>query len=178
MDNYSVPTLSLSSSRAKRHSSIPTRDHAQMTSNQTSNFPLNYQNSKYLFYDHSHGPEPQERIRKTAIFPPKPPSTIQESSSKDINKNVYLNSPDHHAQIHPPNVNFSYQIQPPPQFQHQEHPIPVVHSSSVQGLLTNPQSSKLVSEEVSRVTTKKVDVGKMLFDRKLSKLLSEATFYE
>lgn len=175
MDNYSVPTLSLSSSRAKRHSSIPTRDQAQMASKQTSYFPPNnYQDSKYALYDRTL-PETHERIRKTAIFPPKPPSTIQDTSGKDINKNVYLHSPEH-PQVNSPNVNFSYQPQPPQQFQPQELPV-FAAQSSMQGLLANPQSSKIVSEEVSRVTSKKVDVGKMLFDRKLAKLLSEATFY-
>ena len=53
------------------------------------------------------------------------------------------------------------------------------HSSSRRGLLTNPESSKIVREEVNdRMQTKKMDMGKILFDRKISKLLSEATFYE
>ena len=53
------------------------------------------------------------------------------------------------------------------------------HSSSRRGLLTSPESSKIVREEVNdRMQTKKMDMGKILFDRKISKLLSEATFYE
>ena len=56
MDNYTVPTLSLSSSRAKRHSSIPTRDHIQMAPKHPTYFPPNPQDSKYLLYNHTHGP--------------------------------------------------------------------------------------------------------------------------
>jgi hypothetical protein len=53
------------------------------------------------------------------------------------------------------------------------------HNSSSRRLLTNPESSKVIQEEVhERTTFRKADVGKMLFDRKISKLLAEATFYE
>lgn len=52
------------------------------------------------------------------------------------------------------------------------------HSSSVRGLLTNPESSKVVREEVNSRMSRKSDVSKMLFDRRMAKLLSEASFYE
>ena len=52
-------------------------------------------------------------------------------------------------------------------------------SSSGRGLLTNPSSNTLVREEVNdRLASKKMDMAKMMFDRKISKLLSEATFYD
>lgn len=110
MNNYTssftVPTLSLSTSRAKKAlgSVIPTRDYSyglpgNLPSNQNdpildNKSPLNISNNPYT--------QP-EKYRRPPIFPPKTPSlpqtqqTVQDlpnHSMRDLNKNVYLETRD------------------------------------------------------------------------------------
>ena len=71
------------------------------------------------------------------------------------------------------NIHFSYQNQQVNQYPPMQSYHGLNHSSSARRLLTNPESSKVVQQEIQeRVATKKTDVGKMLFDRKINKLLS------
>ena len=52
-------------------------------------------------------------------------------------------------------------------------------SGSRKGLLGNPLSSRLVEEEVNeRSLSRKAEIGKVLFDRRLTKLMEEASFYD
>lgn len=52
-------------------------------------------------------------------------------------------------------------------------------SGSRKGLLSNPMSSRVVEEEMAeRSLSRKADISKVLFDRRLSKLLEEANFYD
>ena len=77
-NNFTVPTLSLSSSRAKKQpgSSVPTRDYSQYTqsySYQEQNEP-NLE-SKYSYKCVNHNVEMQEKSRRPPIFPQKQPPT-------------------------------------------------------------------------------------------------------
>lgn len=52
-------------------------------------------------------------------------------------------------------------------------------SASRNGLLSNPISSRIIEEEVnSRSNNRRADISKVLFDRKLSKLMEEAHLYD
>jgi len=49
----------------------------------------------------------------------------------------------------------------------------IIHSPSRRGLFTNADISKIIQDEIQEwVASKKIDVGKVKFDRKISKLLS------
>ena len=108
-NHFTVPTLSLSASRAKKshHSVVPTRDYAYQLSSALSgnqNDPIldnksqpNITNNVYT--------QP-EKYRRPHIFPPKPPSAPQseplstnapEYSLRDLNKKVYLESSDEYV---------------------------------------------------------------------------------
>ena len=149
MQDFTVPTLSLSSSRAKRqhNSSVPTRDYGQKSSSyaQQSSLPPNYE-VKYMNYEQYQPQEPVDRIKRTHIFPPRGPSVTMEAPPKDLSKNVYLQSPEGRSHS-PSSVPFSYQnVQtrhyeqiPPPQQQMQ-------HSSSRKGLFTSVDNSKIIQE--------------------------------
>ena len=109
MENFTVPTLSLSSSRSRRqvNTSVPTRDYGQIGPsrvNQSSSI-IN-QSSRYQTYEYYQPQQPLDKIKRTHIFPPKAPNMIQEVP-KDINKNVYLQSPEM-TTINNINTNFSY----------------------------------------------------------------------
>jgi hypothetical protein len=101
-NNFTVPTLSLSTSRSKKtHTSVvPTRDYtyhlsSTVTNNQNdaisdNKSPPNITNNPYT--------QP-EKYRRPHIFPPKPPSAPQNESlvqnaadysTRDLNKKVYL----------------------------------------------------------------------------------------
>lgn len=109
--NFSVPTLSLTTSRAKKsHGSvIPTRDYSYAL---TSTAPNN-QNDPIL----DNKPQPNisnnpytqpEKYRRPPIFPPRgpaarqvdpPSSNTSEYSLRDLNKNVYLESRDEYSAV-------------------------------------------------------------------------------
>jgi hypothetical protein len=103
MEQFTVPTLSLSGSRAKKHhnTSVPTRDYSQLAASHAHQTSLQgHHDSRYLHYEHYQAQETVERAKRTHIFPPRPPTAPQEPVPRDINKNVYLQSPD--IQAHSP----------------------------------------------------------------------------
>jgi len=76
-NNFTVPTLSLSSSRAKKQtgSSIPTRDYSQYVHSQS--YQLQNDNNfdnRYNYKCVNHSVEMQEKNRRPPIFPPKHPT--------------------------------------------------------------------------------------------------------
>lgn len=91
--SFTVPTLALSSSRAKKHTtaSIPTRDYPSLVPSYT---PTNAYDSqiqnKYVPRSSNVGQEQQERPRRPPIFAPRTSATQAELAPRDINKNVYL----------------------------------------------------------------------------------------
>lgn len=148
MSDFTVPTLSLSGSRAKRqsNSSVPTRDQTQMPHSYPYQSGLSYNHeSKYMNYESYNSKEPSQPVKRTHIFPPKHPNNNQEQTSKEINKNVYLQSPETTSYTSQ-NMHISYNNEQIRQFE----PIPsyqgLTHNSSRRGLLTNPDSSKVVRE--------------------------------
>ena len=101
-NGFTVPTLSLTGSRTKKqyNSVVPTRDYSHLQSNVN----LNNQDGASLEskpqQSISNNPYSQpEKYRRPNIFPPKAANTSKnhvsaqghfEHSSKDLNKNVYL----------------------------------------------------------------------------------------
>lgn len=96
MQDFTVPALSLSSSRAKKQyvSPAPTRDYSQLppTYSQAPSRPINQE--RYLQSEHYLPQEPTDKLKRMHIFPPRDPSSLQEVMPNDINKNVYLQSPE------------------------------------------------------------------------------------
>ena len=105
-NNFTVPTLSLSTSRAKKshHSVVPTRDYAYQLSSVLSgnqSDPISDNKSQPNITNNVY--TQAEKYRRPHIFPPKPPSAPQseplstnapEYSLRDLNKKVYLESSD------------------------------------------------------------------------------------
>jgi hypothetical protein len=105
-NGFTVPTLSLTGSRAKKQYSglVPTRDYSHILSN---NPPANQNDANIenkIQPTISSNPYTQpEKYRRPPIFPPKGASTQKadssqqsniEYTSKDLNKNVYLERRD------------------------------------------------------------------------------------
>ena len=149
MQDFTVPTLSLSSSRAKRqhNNSVPTRDFGQKSSSYThqSSLPANYE-VKYMNYEQYQPQEPADKIKRTHIFPPRNPNVTMEVPPKDLSKNVYLQSPEGRSHS-PSSVQFSYQNVQTRQYEQNPPPYQQIqHSSSRRGLFTNVDNSKIIQE--------------------------------
>ena len=102
MQDFTVPALSLSTSRAKKQylPPAPTRDYSQMPPaySQAPSRPFNQerypQSEHYMQSDHYLPQEPTDKLKRMHVFPPRAPTSSQEVMPNDINKNVYLQSPE------------------------------------------------------------------------------------